>query len=74
MEDTTSQNRRLIHDIVMSKSVEERFLMCAEMYETAKEFAKIGMPTGLSYGEQQAYIFKRIHGRSPQELIQIEYL
>jgi len=58
----------------MSKSVEERFLMCAEMYETAKEFAKIGMPTGLSYGEQQAYIFKRIHGRSPQELIQIEYL
>ena len=74
MEDTTHENRRLIYDIVMSKTVEERFLMCAEMYEAAKEFAKIGMPVGLSYSEQQAHIFKRIHGISPQELTQIEYL
>ncbi len=74
MEDTTRENRQLIHDIVMSKTVEERFLMCAEMFEAAKEFAKIGMPGGLSYIEQQEYIFKRIHGLSPQELIQIEYI
>jgi hypothetical protein len=56
----------------MSKSVEARFLMCAEMYETAREFAKIGMPAGLSVMKREAYIFKRIHGYSPTELIRNE--
>jgi hypothetical protein len=74
MEDTTLENRQLVQDIMMSKSVEERFLMCAEMYETSIELAKIGMPTGLSDLEQRAFIFKRIHGLTPLELIQIEYL
>jgi len=53
----------------MSKSVEERLLMCAQMYEEAKEFAKIGMPKGLNDKEQEAYIFKRIHGISPLESV-----
>jgi len=53
----------------MSKSVEERLLMCAQMYEEAKEFAKIGMPEGLSESEQEAFIFKRIHGVSPLESV-----
>ncbi len=69
MEDTTRESRKLIHDIVMSKTVEERFLMCAELYEDARELAKIGMPTGLSEPEQEAFIFKRLHGVSPAELI-----
>ena len=58
----------------MSKTAEERFMMCANMYETAKEFAKIGMPADISDEDEQAYIFKRLHGRSPQEIIQTEYL
>ncbi|MEQ1646245.1 MAG: hypothetical protein ABL959_22525 [Pyrinomonadaceae bacterium] len=53
----------------MSKSIEERFLMCAGMYEDAKEFARIGMPKGLSTTEQEAFIFLRIHGMTPQELV-----
>jgi len=39
------------------------------MYEEAKEFARIGMPEGLSPAEQEAFIFKRIHGMSPSELV-----
>ena len=46
----------------MSKSEENRFLMCAEMHEAAKEFAKIGMPDGLTPEEQKRYIYYRIHG------------
>lgn len=69
VEDTTETARQLVRDIVMSKSVEERLLMCAQMYEDAKEFAKIGMPKGLSKAEQEAFIFKRIHGISPQESV-----
>lgn len=69
MEDTTQAARELVRQIVMSKSVEERFLMCAEMYEDAKEFARIGMPDGLSNVEQKAFIFSRIHGLTPQEVV-----
>ena len=53
----------------MSKSIEERFLMCAEMYEDAKEFARVGMPEGMSTPEQEAFIFRRIHGMTPRELV-----
>lgn len=53
----------------MTKSVEERFLMCAEMYEDAKEFARINMPDGLSIADQESYIFQRIHGVTAQELV-----
>jgi hypothetical protein len=56
----------------MSKTVEERFLMCAGMYEDAKEFARIGMPAGLSDEEEKAYVFKKLHGANPFDLVQTE--
>lgn len=62
MEDTSRENRKLVYRIVMGRSEEERLLMCAEMFETSKEFAKIGMPEGLSESEQIEYIYRRIHG------------
>lgn len=69
MEDTARENRELVRNITMSKTVEERFLICAAMYEDAKELAKIGMPEGLSDEEQQAYVFKRLHGMYPVEIV-----
>ena len=74
MGDTSRENRELVRDIVMSKSVEERFLMCAAMYEDAKALATIGMPAGLSEKEQEAYIFRRLHGADPEEFVQGEWL
>ena len=65
MEDTTLEAEQIVQDIILSKSVEERLLICAQMYEEAKEFAKIGMPDELSEPEQEAFIFERIHGISP---------
>ena len=62
MEDTPSEIRKLVRDIIMSKTEEERFLMCAQMFEDGKELAKIGMPEGLSGDEQAAYVYKRIYG------------
>jgi len=73
MEDTSQIAEQLVHTIVMSKSVEDRMLMCAEMYEEAKEFARIGMPQGLSSEEEQAFIFERIHGVTPEELVLGEF-
>jgi len=54
----------------MSKSVEDRFLMCAALYEDAKELARIGMPEGLSKNEQERYVFRRIHGSDPQQIVE----
>ena len=53
----------------MSKPVEARFLMCAQLYEDARALAKIGMPPGLSEIEEKAFIFKRIHGADPWDLV-----
>ena len=69
MEDTTQESRKLVFDIIMSKNVEERFLMCAKLYEEAKAFAKLGMPERLSLVDQEAYVFRRIHGADPAELV-----
>lgn len=66
MEDTSRENRKLVYDIVMSKTVEERFLLCAQMYEDAKAIARAGLPPGLSLAEQERRIFKRIHGDFPE--------
>ena len=68
MEDTPRRVRELVYRTVMARTVEERFLMCAELYETSKELAKIGMPVGLSRLEQAEFVFKRIHGARPFEM------
>ncbi len=74
MEDTTRENRELVYNIVMSKTVEDRFLMCAAMYEDAKALARMGMPDGLSEKEQESYVFARLHGADPAEFVQSEWL
>ena len=69
MDNTSRQNRALVREILMSKTLEDRFLMCAEMYDDAKEFAQIAIPEHLTSKERELYIFKRIHGAVPEELI-----
>src|SRR5690349_12955741 len=74
MEDTTRENRELVRSIIMSKSVEERFLMCATMHETGKAMARISMPAGLSGEEEKTYLFNRLHGADPEDFVQYEWL
>ena len=68
MEDTTQTARELVDTILERKTPEERLLICAEMYEEAREFARIGMPQNLTAEEEKIYLFKRIHGKTPFEL------
>jgi hypothetical protein len=69
VEDTTRAARELVDKVIAGKTASERLLMCAEMYEEAKEFARIGMPEGLTVEEQDTFIFKRIHGKTPWDLV-----
>lgn len=54
----------------MARTEEERFLMCAEMFEMAKASARMGVPDGLSPAQQKRFIFQRIHGGTLSEVIQ----
>lgn len=69
MEDTSLEANRIVREVVMSKTAEERFLICAQMYEDAREFARIGMPQGLSLDEEKEFLFKCIHGKTPAEIV-----
>ena len=62
MEDTTSEIRAIVYNSVMARSEEERFIMCAEMFEMTKKFAEARLPVGLSDEERKRRVFKEIYG------------
>jgi len=74
MEDTTEENRRLVHEIVMANSVEERFLQCAQLFEAGKAFALMVMPEGLTDSEKREFIFTYVYGTTPGELLDGDWL
>jgi len=63
MTDTTPQIERMVRDEIMGRSSEERFIMGAQMFESAMEMAKASLPAGLSGPEQRRRLFKHIYGK-----------
>jgi hypothetical protein len=62
MEDTTAEVRAIVYNSIMARSEEERFLMCAEMFEMTKKFAEARLPAGLTQDERKRRVFKEIYG------------
>jgi len=46
----------------MALSGEVRFMMGAQMSESAREMVKASLPPGLSEAEQRRQLFKRLYG------------
>jgi hypothetical protein len=63
MTDTTPQIERMVRDEIMARSSEERFIMGAQMFESAMEMVKASLPPGLSAPEQRRRLFKHIYGK-----------
>jgi hypothetical protein len=63
MTDTTPQIERMVRDEIMGRSSEERFIMGAQMFESAMEMAKASLPPGLPVAEQRRRLFKHIYGK-----------
>ncbi|MCU1290628.1 MAG: hypothetical protein JWN60_2857 [Acidobacteria bacterium] len=61
MEDTTPEIKRKFYEILMSRTEEERFLMCAEMYESAREIIVSEMPKDLTENDCKKYVYEKIH-------------
>jgi hypothetical protein len=63
MNDTPPEIERMVRDMIMARSGEERFIMGAQMFESAREMVKASLPTGLSKTEQRRLLFKRTYGK-----------
>ena len=62
MTDTPPEIERMMRDKLMARSGEERFVMGAQMFDSAREMVKASLPRGLSKAEQRRQLFKRIYG------------
>ena len=62
MTDTSPEIERMMRDKIMAFSGEERFVMGAQMSESAREMVKASLPPGLSKTEQRRQLCKRLYG------------
>lgn len=60
--DTSPEARIAFRKIIASKTEEERILMCAEMFDTAREFIISSMPENLSANDQKRYVYEKTYG------------
>ena len=63
MTDTPPEIVRMLRDKIMARSGEERFIMGAQMFDSAREMVKASLPSGLSAAEQRRQLFRRIYGK-----------
>jgi hypothetical protein len=61
--DTPLEIERMVREQIMARSGEERFVMGARMFDSAREMVKASLPLGLSIAEQRRELFKRIYGK-----------
>ena len=62
MTDTPPEIERLLRNKIMERSGEERFIMGAQMFESAREMVKASLPRNLTQMQQRRMLFKRIYG------------
>ena len=63
MNDTPPEIDQMMRDKIMARSAEERFIMGAQMFESAREMIKASLPRDLSETERRRLLFKRIYGK-----------
>ncbi|HEX7515696.1 MAG TPA: hypothetical protein VF345_00260 [Chthoniobacterales bacterium] len=61
--DASPEIERLVRDKIMALSGEERFVMGAQMSESAREMVKASFPRNLSETEQRRQLFQRLYGK-----------
>lgn len=62
MTDTPAEIERMLRNKIMARSGQERFMMGAQMSESAREMVKASLPPGLSEAEQRRRLFERFYG------------
>ncbi|MDP9254361.1 MAG: hypothetical protein M3O66_05420 [Verrucomicrobiota bacterium] len=68
MTDTPPEIERMVRDKIMALSGEERFVMGAQMFESAREMVLASLPRDLSVTEQRRQLFKRFYGKEIESI------
>lgn len=63
MTDTSPEIQQMIREKIMARSGEERFIMGALMFDSARDMVKASLPRDLSETEQRRLLFERIYGK-----------
>jgi len=63
MTDTSPEIERMVRNKIIARSGEERFIMGAEMFDSAREMVKASLPKNLSETERRRLLFKRLYGK-----------
>jgi hypothetical protein len=61
--DTSPEIERMVRNKIMARSGEQRFIIGAEMFDSAREMVKASLPKNLSETEMRRLLFKRIYGK-----------
>jgi len=61
--DTPPEIERMVREKIMARSGEERFIMGAQMFDSARAMVRASLPRDLPEEEQRRQLFKRIYGR-----------
>ena len=62
MIDTPQDIKQLVRSQIMDRPPAERFVMGAEMFDSALTIVKASLPTNLSGSEYKRQLFKRVYG------------
>ena len=60
--DTPPEMEQMVREKIMALSSEERFVIGAQMFDSACEMIKASLPTHLSEAERRRLLFRRIYG------------
>ena len=67
MIDTSNKIREIYHNMLMSKTGEERFLMGISMFESAKKVMLASFPDNISAQQKKIMYLNRIYGADFKE-------
>ncbi len=62
MTDTSPEIERMVCEMIMARSPEERFIMGAQMFDAAAVMIHASLPDHLSEAERKRRFFERVYG------------
>jgi hypothetical protein len=62
MTDTTEEIKQMVREQIMARSPAERFVIGAEMFDSAMAVVKASLPANISRDEYKRQLFKRLYG------------
>ena len=69
MDDTSPEIKKLVHEMMMQRTGEERFVMGALMFDAAREMVIASLPKDLPPDEFKRRLFKRIYGATMESVV-----